>query len=122
MGSKHRGFDHLKQKLKKLGAEDSQIDAFLSRIKVSAGHKRSEDIVALGQSPTHSTVLLEGIACLYERLKDGSRQRFALQYPGDFCDFNRHVLPGVLHEYAVAAITPCTIGSSRDDPSERLAG
>jgi CRP-like cAMP-binding protein len=118
--SRHQDFDHLKQKLKVLGVKDSAIYAIVSRIKVSSGSKRSEDIVAPGLSPTHSTVLLEGIACLYERLADGSRQIYAFQYPGDFCDLNRHVLPGAINEVAVAAITPCTVGTIRHSDFEQL--
>jgi CRP-like cAMP-binding protein len=53
---------------------------------------------------------MEGVACLYERLKDGNRQIYAFQYPGDFCDLHQHVLPNSNNEVAVAALTGCSIG------------
>ncbi len=67
---------------------------------------RGEDILAAGCSPRHSTVLLCGVACLYERLSDGSRQ-IIVQYPGDFCDLNRHVLQASTSDVAVGAATEC---------------
>ena len=106
-----QGFCHLRQKLKRLGVGDTEIDAVLSRINVTAGTKRSDDIIAPGRTPKHSTVLIEGVACLYERLTNGDRQIFSFQYPGDFCDLNRHVLPEANNEVAVAAITPCSVGT-----------
>lgn len=105
------GFGYLIQKLRSLGvSSDSEIDAILSRISVRAATRRGEDIIAPGSSPKHSTVLLDGVACLYERLKDGKRQIYAFQYPGDFSDLHQHVLPETNNEIAVAAITDCSIG------------
>jgi len=95
-----------------LGGLESDTEAFavVDRIKVRAGVSRGEDIIAPGSSRRHSTVLLEGVACLYERLKDGNRQIYAFQYPGDFCDFNQHVLPESNSEVGVAAMTDCSFG------------
>jgi CRP-like cAMP-binding protein len=99
------------QKLRSLGVDsDTELDAVLDRIKVRAGTRRGEDIIASGRSPMHSTLLLDGVACLYERLQDGTRQIYAFQYSGDFCDLHRHVLPEMNNEVAVAAITDCSIG------------
>lgn len=118
--SEPRGFGHLSQKLKRLGLNKSEINAVLKRVWVTPVSRRSEDFVAPGHSPTHSTVLLEGVACLYERLTDGSRQIFAFQYPGDFCDLNRHVLPKSKNEVAVAAITRCSVGMISHGDLEHL--
>lgn len=109
--SARQGFGPLRQRLKSLGVDsDTELDAVLNCINVGACAVRSEDIIASGRSPRHSTVLMEGVACLYERLTDGSRQIYAFQYPGDFCDLNRHVLPATNNEVAVAAVTDCKIG------------
>ena len=105
-------FGPLVRKLRSLGGveSDAALDAVLARVKVRAGASRGEDIIAPGSAPRHSTVLMEGVACLYERLKDGNRQIYAFQYPGDFCDLHQHVLPDSNNEVAVAALTGCSIG------------
>ena len=99
---------------------DTELDAVLNRIKVRAGTRRGEDIIAPGRSPGHSTVLMEGVACLYERLQDGNRQIYAFQYPGDFCDLHQHVLPETNNEVAVAAMTDCSIGIIEHKDLEQL--
>jgi CRP-like cAMP-binding protein len=101
---------------------DTELDAVLNCIKVRAGIHRGEDIIAPGRSPRHSTVLIDGVACLYERLHDGNRQIYAFQYSGDFCDLQQHVLPEMNNEVAVAAITDCSIGIiDHKDPDQLIA-
>jgi len=99
---------------------ETELDAVLERIKVRAGIGRGDDIIAPGKSPKHSTVLLEGSACLYERLADGNRQIYAFQYPGDFCDLHWHVLPETNNEVAVAAMTDCSIAIIEHKDLEQL--
>src|SRR5262245_26848875 len=114
-------FEPLIQKLRSLGVDgDTEVDAVLNRLKVRAGIRRGEDIIAPGRSPRHSTLLIEGNACLYERLPDGNRQIYAFQYPGDFCDLHRHVLPETNSEVAVAAITDCSIAVIEHKDLEQL--
>src|SRR5262249_19567552 len=115
-------FGPLIRKLRSLGGleSDTESDAVLDCIKVRAGSSRGEDIIAPGSSRRHSTVLLEGVACLYERLKDGNRQIYAFQYAGDFCDFHQHVLPDTNNEVAVAAMTDCSIGIIEHKDLEQL--
>src|SRR5690349_20583003 len=94
-------FEPLLQKLRSLGVDsDTELDAVLKCIKVRADVRRGEDIIIPGKSPRHSTLLLEGVACLYERLADGNRQIYAFQYSGDFCDLHRHALPETNNEVA----------------------
>ena len=115
-------FGPLVRKLRSLGGvkSDAELDAVLDRVKVRAGASRGEDIIAPGSAPRHSTVLMEGVACLYERLKDGNRQIYAFQYPGDFCDLHQHVLPDSNNEVAVAALTGCSIGIIEHRDLEQL--
>jgi len=109
------------QKLRSLGVDsDTELDAVLNRIKVRAGTRRGEDIIAPGRSARHSTLLLEGVACLYERLPDGNRQIYAFQYSGDFCDLHQHVLPETNNEVAVAALTDCSLGIIEHKDLEQL--
>lgn len=107
---KQQGLSHFRQKLVSFGADDTAADEILRRINVTAGIRRADDIIAPGSPAKHSTVLLEGMTCLYERLPDGSRQIFAFQHPGDFCDLSHDMLPGTSREAAVGAMTRCSIG------------
>ena len=119
--SKLEAFGPLIQKLRSLGVDsDTELEAVLDRIKVRGGIRRGEDIMAPGRSPGHSTVLMEGVACLYERLQDGNRQIYAFQYSGDFCDLHQHVLPETNNEVAVAAMTDCSIGIIEHKDLEQL--
>jgi CRP-like cAMP-binding protein len=115
-------FGPLIRKLRSLGGLDSdrELAAVLGRIRVRAGVSRGEDVIAAGSSPRHSTVLLDGIACLYERLEDGSRQIYAFQYAGDFCDFHQHLLPELNDGVGVAAMTGCSIGIIEHKDLEQL--
>src|ERR1041384_423337 len=109
--SGREGFGPLIQKLRSLGVDnETELNAVLKHINVRAGTRRGEDIIAAGRSPRHSTLLLDGVACLYERLQDGNRQIYAFQYSGDFCDLHRHALPETNNEVAVVAMTDCSIG------------
>ena len=81
------------RKFRNLGLDHEEaLRAFLGVVKVGRHTRRGEDIIGPGSSSKHLTVLLAGIACLYERLEDGSRQIYAFQYAGDFCDLHRYVL------------------------------
>jgi len=93
------------------GAEsDAELEAVLKHIKVRAPASRGEDIVGPGNAAKNFTVLLDGVACSYERLTDGNRQIYAFHYPGDFCDLHQRVLPATGNEVVVAALTDCSIG------------
>src|SRR5215470_11813476 len=115
-------FGPLIRKLRSLGSveSDAELEAVLKRIKVRAGASRGEDIIGPGNAPRHFTVVLDGVACSYERLTDGNRQIYAFQHPGDFCDLSRHVLPESNDEVAVAALTDCSIGTIEHWDLEQL--
>src|SRR5262245_2236391 len=110
------------RKLRNLGdaQSDAELEAVLKRIKVRARASRGEDIIGPGNASRHFTVLLDGVACSYERLKDGNRQIYTFQYPGDFCDLSRHALPKSNNEVAVAALTGCSIGTIEHRDLEQL--
>ncbi len=105
------GFEPVRRKLKNLGLEsDAETDALLRCISMTRDVRRGDYIIASGSKAGHSAVLLSGIACLYERLPNGSRQIYAFQYPGDFCDLNLQMLQQSINEGSVATITDCSIG------------
>jgi CRP-like cAMP-binding protein len=98
-------------KMRSLGlASEAEVQPLLRLIKVRVRASRGEDIIGPGNASRYLTVLLDGVACSCERLTDGNRQIYAFQYPGDFCDLARHVLPESNNEVAVAALTDCSIG------------
>jgi CRP-like cAMP-binding protein len=114
------GLDALALKFRGLGL-DSEVDlqSLLRVVKIREAVSRSVAIVDAGSSPKQLTVLLAGVACLHKRLEDGSRQIYTFQYPGDFCDLHRYVLPELDQAVAVMALTDCLIGTIRHDDMER---
>lgn len=102
--------DALDRKFKVLGLDSGEeLQALVLLVKDRGRVSRGDDMVRPGSSPGCSTVLLDGVACRYKMTEDGHRQIFTFQYPGDFCDLNRYVLPE--SDDAVAALTDCLIGA-----------
>jgi CRP-like cAMP-binding protein len=67
-----------------------------------------EDIVHEGDLPTHSCVLLEGLACRYKMTSDGQRQILSFQFPGDISDLYSFVLK--VMDHSIGALTDCELG------------
>jgi CRP-like cAMP-binding protein len=59
-----------------------------------------EDIIKEGDRPELVHVVLEGFACRYKLLPDGSRQIIAWLAPGDFCDLHIAILGRMDHSIA----------------------
>lgn len=59
-----------------------------------------EDIIKEGDRPELVHVVLEGFACRYKLLPDGSRQIIAWLVPGDFCDLHIAILGRMDHSIA----------------------
>jgi CRP-like cAMP-binding protein len=81
--------------------------AMLAAVEPPRAVERGIDIVADGSTPTHSTVMISGVACRYKMFPDGRRQILSFQYPGDVTDLYGYVLKKLDH--AVAALTQCTV-------------
>ena len=47
------------------------------------------DLIREGNTPRGVFLVLEGMACRYKILPDGTRQVLAFLIPGDFCDLER---------------------------------
>src|SRR5262245_17976309 len=101
----------LRRKLNSLGFHgESELRCLLEKVRLRASIPRGKDIVGAGDAPRHLTVLLAGVACLYETLESGERQIYDFYYPGDFCDLHRYVKLEAVAEPAVRALTDCSIG------------
>ena len=56
-----------------------------------------EDLIQEGAAPKDVHLIVEGLACRYKILPDGSRQIFAYLVPGDFCDLHVFILEEMDH-------------------------
>lgn len=76
------------------------------------------DLIREGDEPGPVFVMLEGWACRYKLLHDGSRQIVALLMPGDFCD--AHV--GILREmdHNIGTITAAVVATIKRERMEEL--
>ena len=114
------GLDALASKFRSLGLDsEADLQPLLTLVKIREAVSRNQNIVDTASPPRQLTVLLAGVACLHRRLEDGSRQIYTFQYPGDFCDLHRYVLPELDQAVAVLALTDCLIGTIRHDDMER---
>ena len=109
---------HLIVKLRNLGLDSDNVRAFLSLFNCTRAVDRGDDIVRVGSSQKILTVMLSGAACRYRITDNGRRQIFAFQYPGDFCDYCRYVMPQ--RDDAVAALTDCLVGVIPHDGFEQV--
>ena len=101
---------NLVPKLRQLGVEsDKDLEAFLSLLRGTRAVSRGDDIVQLCDTRKTLTVLLAGVACRYRITANGRRQIFAFQYPGDFCDCYRYIVPQ--RDDPVAALADCLVGA-----------
>lgn len=66
-------------------------------------------LIREGDQPDPVFVMLEGWACRYKILPDGSRQIMAFMLPGDFCDIHIAVLEEMDH--SIMTITPARVAS-----------
>ena len=65
------------------------------------------DLIREGDEPGPIFVILEGWACRYKLLPEGSRQITAFLMPGDCCDLHASVLNFM--EHSIATITPALV-------------
>ncbi len=87
-------------------SEEEQT-AILAAISTTRVIERGQDIAADGSMPSHSTVILSGVACRYKMLKGGRRQILVFQFPGDVSDLYSYVLKKLDH--GIGAVTRCEV-------------
>jgi CRP-like cAMP-binding protein len=66
-----------------------------------------EDLIREGEAPTDVHLIIEGFACRYKLLADGTRQIMAYLVPGDFCDLHVFILKAMDH--SIATLSCCTV-------------
>jgi CRP-like cAMP-binding protein len=109
----------LVRKLRNLAVvRDEELQAFVEMFSIKRSIRRGADIIAMGDSSTFSTVLLQGLACRYKIIGNGRRQILTFQYPGDFCDGHSYILP--TRDTAVSALTDCSVGIIMHRDIERI--
>jgi CRP-like cAMP-binding protein len=114
-----RDMHALARKLRNLATvRDEELQAFVAMFSVKRSIRRGADIIAMGDSSTFSTVLLQGLACRYKIIGNGRRQILTFQYPGDFCDGHSYILP--TRDTAVCALTDCSVGIIMHRDIERI--
>jgi CRP-like cAMP-binding protein len=65
------------------------------------------DLIREGEAPSDVNLILEGFACRYKMIPDGTRQIMAYLVPGDFCDLHVFILKAMDH--TIATLSPCTV-------------
>jgi len=98
-------------------SDEEQI-ALISSISMTRFVERGHDIAADGSCPTHSTVILSGVACRYKMLKGGRRQILIFQFPGDVTDLYSYVLKKLDH--GIGAVTRCEVAHIPHESVRRL--
>lgn len=70
--------------------------------------KSNQDIVKMGEQPTHCCLLLEGFSCVYKLTLEGKRQIMSLHIPGDMPDLQSLHLNVI--DINIASLSPCKLG------------
>jgi CRP-like cAMP-binding protein len=99
---------------------EADLQAVLRLVKMREAVSPGENIVDMRSPVRQLTVLLAGVACLHKRLEDDSRQIYTFQYPGDFCDLHRYMLPELDRTATVTALTGCSIGTICYDDMDQM--
>jgi CRP-like cAMP-binding protein len=105
----------LDRKFRSLGVEVPDLGQLASAVRHGGRIAAHADIIRAGETSKRSTLLLEGTACLYKRLENGTRQIYAFKYPGDFCD----LLPEPDDAVAVQALSECSLAAFDHSDIER---
>jgi CRP-like cAMP-binding protein len=115
------GLDALALKFRSLELDsEAGLQTVLRLVKIREAVSPGENIVDTRSPPRQLTVLLAGVACLHKRLEDDRRQIYSFQYPGDFCDLHRYMLPELDRTATVTALTDCSIGAIRHDDLDQM--
>lgn len=76
------------------------------------------DLICEGDKPGPIFVILEGWACRYKLLPEGTRQITAFLMPGDCCDMHASVLETM--EHSISTLTPARVSTIQRSRMEEL--
>jgi len=93
--------------------------ALLGAVTSRRRYAAHQDIITEGAVPSGVNVVLEGFACRYKLLPDGTRQIMAWLLPGDACDLNVFGLGALDH--SIATLSASTIAFIPNAALERLS-
>ena len=87
----------------------SEADKDLLNRLTSAGRAVGprEDLIREGDRPDRVYLILEGFACRYKILPDGSRHIMAYLVPGDLCDLHVFILKAMDH--SIGTLSACEV-------------
>jgi CRP-like cAMP-binding protein len=97
-------------------ADQTALMDAVTRHRKFAAH---EDIITEGTAPSGVNVVLEGFACRYKVLPDGTRQIMAWLLPGDACDLNVFGLGALDH--SIGTLSASTVAFIPNAALERLS-
>lgn len=95
--------------------EKRVLESAISRVRVV---EADEDIVHEGETPSESSLLLDGFAARYKIFSNGRRQITAIHVAGDFVDLHSFLLKTMDH--GVLALTPCRVAVVPHAALERI--
>ncbi len=98
---------------------EADQDALRNAVSRRRTFEAHQDIIAEGERPSDVHVVLEGFACRYKLLPDGTRQIMAWLLPGDACDLNVFGLGPMDH--GIATLSASTIALIPNAALERLS-
>lgn len=106
-------------KLGSLASFDAEdVAALAAATSKARKYPRRHDLIREGDRPGPVFVVLEGWACRYKVLPNGSRQVMAFMMPGDCCDLHINILDHMDH--SIQTITPASIATVSGEAMENL--
>lgn len=97
-------------------ADASAVEKLISR---PLPYRARQDLIREGDEPGPMFVMLEGWACRYKILPNGTRQIMALLMPGDACDLHVKLLAEMDH--GIQAVTSALVATvTRSDMQELM--
>jgi CRP-like cAMP-binding protein len=109
LAKKLQGFDTLSQE------EVQVLERAASATRI---FEPDADMVTFGDSPSFSTLLVDGWAARYKTLEGGTRQITAIHIPGDFVDLHSFLLRPMDH--SVVALSACRVAMFPHDRLQKI--
>ncbi|GJD50048.1 Transcriptional activatory protein AadR [Methylobacterium crusticola] len=88
---------------------DADIEALSAATSKMLYYDADHDLTQEGSKPEFAYVILDGFACRYRIMQDGSRSILAYLVPGDGCDLHASILTQMVH--SIGTLTPCTVAT-----------